>query len=69
MDIDTLITRINELARKKKSSGLTAEETIERDELRAVYLNNIRSNFRQQLDTIEFVEDTEPSDNTKNSQK
>lgn len=67
MDIDTLIARINELARKKKSSGLTAEETIERDELRAVYLNNIRSNFRQQLDTIEFVEDTESSDNTNNS--
>lgn len=69
MDIDTLITRINELARKKKSSGLTVEETIERDELRAIYLNNIRSNFRQQLDTIEFVEETEPSDNNKNSQK
>ena len=59
MDIDVLIARINELARKKKDTGLTAEETIERDELRAVYLGNIRRNFRQQLDTIEWVEDAE----------
>ncbi|WP_046226558.1 DUF896 domain-containing protein [Paenibacillus dauci] len=59
MDIDVLIARINELARKKKETGLTAEETIERDELRAVYLGNIRRNFRQQLDTIEWVEDAE----------
>lgn len=62
MDIDTLIARINELARKKKSSGLTVEETVERDELRAIYLNNIRSNFRQQLDTIEWAEDAENPD-------
>ncbi|WP_046213964.1 DUF896 domain-containing protein [Paenibacillus wulumuqiensis] len=61
MDIDVLIARINELARKKKDTGLTAEETIERDELRAVYLGNIRRNFRQQLETIEFVEDAEDS--------
>ncbi len=50
MDIDVIIARINELARKKKEIGLTAEEVVERDELRAVYLGNIRRNFRQQLD-------------------
>lgn len=65
MDIDVIITRINELARKKKESGLTAEETVERDELRAVYLGNIRRNFRQQLDTIEWVEDSEAEGNGK----
>ncbi|MFD1884273.1 DUF896 domain-containing protein [Paenibacillus wenxiniae] len=59
MDIDVIIARINELARKKKETGLTAEEVVERDELRAVYLGNIRRNFRQQLDTIEWVEDAE----------
>ncbi len=59
MDIDVIIARINELARKKKEIGLTAEEVVERDELRAVYLGNIRRNFRQQLDTIEWVEDAE----------
>ncbi len=59
MDIDAIIGRINELARKKKETGLTAEEVVERDELREVYLGNIRRNFRQQLDTIEWVEDAE----------
>ena len=32
------IARINELARKKKESGLTAEETAEQAELRREYL-------------------------------
>ncbi|WP_322904379.1 DUF896 domain-containing protein [Paenibacillus campi] len=59
MDIDVIIARINELARKKKDIGLTAEEVVERDELRTVYLGNIRRNFRQQLETIEWVEDAE----------
>ncbi|WP_411342648.1 DUF896 domain-containing protein [Paenibacillus sp. WLX1005] len=65
MDIDVIIARINELARKKKESGLTEEETVERDELRAVYLGNIRRNFRQQLDTIEWVEDSETEEKGK----
>ncbi|HBU82996.1 DUF896 domain-containing protein [Paenibacillus sp. UMB7766-LJ446] len=57
MDIDSLVARINELARKQKSTGLTEEELAERAKLREIYLNNIRSNFRQQLDTIEIVDD------------
>ncbi|MBP1999783.1 uncharacterized protein YnzC (UPF0291/DUF896 family) [Paenibacillus shirakamiensis] len=57
MDIDTLIARINELARKQKEVGLTEEETLERGKLREVYLQNIRNNFRQQLDTIEIVDE------------
>ncbi|RAI97956.1 uncharacterized protein YnzC (UPF0291/DUF896 family) [Paenibacillus pabuli] len=57
MDIDSLVARINELARKQKSTGLTEEELAERAKLREIYLNNIRSNFRQQLDSIEIVDD------------
>lgn len=57
MDMDKLIARINELSRKNKTVGLTDEETTERDELRRQYLNNFKSNFRQQLDTIKYVED------------
>lgn len=57
MDIDRLVARINELARKHKSTGLTEEELEERAKLREIYLNNIRSNFRQQLDSIEIVDD------------
>ncbi|MBA9084081.1 hypothetical protein D3C76_1170070 [compost metagenome] len=57
MDIDSLVERINELARKHKSVGLTEEEKVERAELREVYLQNIRNNFRQQLDSIEIVDE------------
>lgn len=57
MDIDSLVQRINELARKHKESGLTEEEALERAELREIYLGNIRRNFRQQLDSIEIVDE------------
>jgi len=57
LDIDSLVARINELARKQKSTGLSEEELAERAKLREIYLNNIRSNFRQQLDSIEIVDD------------
>lgn len=57
MDIDSLVERINELARKNKAEGLTEEEKLERAELREIYLGNIRRNFRQQLESIEIVDD------------
>lgn len=56
MDIDALIQRINELARKNNSEGLTEDEKLERAHLREVYLQNVRRNFRQQLDSIEIVD-------------
>lgn len=59
MDFDKLIARINELSRKYKTVGLTDEETKERDELRQKYLNNFKRNFKQQLDSIKYVEDEE----------
>ncbi|MEK3735414.1 MULTISPECIES: DUF896 domain-containing protein [Paenibacillus] len=59
MDIDTLVERINVLARKQKNEGLTEEELKERAELREIYLNNIRKNFRQQLESIEWVDDND----------
>ncbi|MFD0587041.1 DUF896 domain-containing protein [Paenibacillus sp. GCM10027627] len=59
VDIDKIIARINELSRKNKTVGLTDEETKERDDLRQQYLNNFKRNFRQQLDTIKYVEDEE----------
>ncbi|MEI0737056.1 DUF896 domain-containing protein [Paenibacillus sp. JTLBN-2024] len=57
MDIDSLVKRINELARKDKETGLTKEETEERAKLRERYLQNVRRNFGAQLDSIEWVED------------
>jgi uncharacterized protein YnzC (UPF0291/DUF896 family) len=57
MDIDALVQRINELARKNKEEGLTEDEKLERAHLREIYLGNIRKNFRQQLDSIEVVDE------------
>lgn len=57
MDIDNVVERINELARKQKESGLTEEEIEERAKLRERYLQNVRRNFRQQLDSIEWVDE------------
>lgn len=48
------IDRINELAKKKKTVGLTEEETKEQAELRQEYIKLIRANFRQTLDSIEY---------------
>lgn len=65
MDIDALVERINVLARKHKNEGLTEEEHKERSELREIYLNNIRRNFRQQLESIEWVDEDPKGSNLK----
>ena len=51
------IDRINELARKAKSEGLTPEETAERDELRNEYIEAYRASLRSQLESIRVVDD------------
>ena len=46
------IERINELARKKKTVGLTVEEAAEQAELRKQYITEWRENTRAMLDGI-----------------
>ena len=50
------IDRINELARKAKSVGLTPEEEKERDILRKEYIEAYRASLRSQLDSIRVVD-------------
>lgn len=50
------IDRINALAHKAKSVGLTEEEKKERDLLRKEYLASVRMNLRSQLDNIDIKE-------------
>ena len=54
--MDELTKRINELSKKKKEQGLTAEEQAEQKELYKKYLANFRRNFEKQLDNtdVEF---------------
>lgn len=50
------IKRINELAKKSKTVGLTAEEKAEQAQLRAEYLSSVRKNFRAMLENIEITD-------------
>ena len=50
------IDRINALARKSKTEGLTPAEKEEQKKLRAEYIAVIRMNMRAQLDNISIQE-------------
>ena len=50
------IARINVLARKSKSEGLTDEEKEEQKQLRQEDIADIRRNLRGQLESITIVE-------------
>lgn len=50
------LERINELARKQKSVGLTPEEKDEQAKLRREYIEAVRMNLRSQLDNIDIQE-------------
>lgn len=53
MNIDELINRINYLYKKSQETGLTEEEKEEQKGLRQQYIDNVKRNFRAQLETIE----------------
>jgi uncharacterized protein YnzC (UPF0291/DUF896 family) len=57
MSMEETVRRINELARKAKSVGLTESETEERTVLRQTYIEAMRASLRSQLDSIEFVDE------------
>ena len=50
MDMNEVIARINELAAKNKTVGLTEAELEERAKLRRIYIDNVTGNLKGQLD-------------------
>ncbi|HZK88117.1 MAG TPA: DUF896 domain-containing protein [Anaerovoracaceae bacterium] len=66
MLIKEKMDRINVLARKCKSEGLTDEEKAEQKILREEYLVKFREHFKSHLENIEFVDDIK-DDNCKKS--
>ena len=55
MNMNEVIARINELAKKNKAEGLTDEELVERDKLRRIYIDNVTGNLKGQLDNTYIV--------------
>ncbi len=51
------IDRINELARKAKTTGLTEQEKAEQQRLRTEYITAYRENLRQTLDRVIIKEE------------
>ena len=56
MQMNEVIARINELARKAKTTGLTSEELQERDKLRRIYIDSVKANLVGQLENTYIVE-------------
>ena len=55
MNMNEVIARINELAAKAKQGPLTPEEIIERDKLRRIYIDSVKSNLVGQLENTYIV--------------
>ena len=55
MNMSEVITRINVLAKKAKTEGLTAEEISERDWLRRIYIDSVKANLVGQLENTYIV--------------
>ena len=51
------INRINELAKKKKIEGLTAEEKVEQAKLREEYIEGYRRSIRHHIEGIKLVDE------------
>ncbi len=55
MEMDKVIARINELAKKAKTEGLTDEELVERDKLRRIYIDSVKASLIGQLENTYIV--------------
>ena len=55
MNMNEVIARINELAKKAKTEGLTEEEIVERDKLRRIYIDSVKANLVGHLENTTIV--------------
>ena len=56
METKDVIARINELAAKNKTVGLTEKELAERDKLRRIYIDSYKQNLVAQLENTYIVQ-------------
>lgn len=52
MKMDDIIKEINKLYKKSKEEGLSQEEKELQETLRRIYIDNVKSNFKVQLDGV-----------------
>lgn len=55
MEMEKVIARINELAKKARAEGLSDQELAERDKLRRIYIDSVKSNLVGQLENTYIV--------------
>lgn len=56
MDMNEVIARINALAKKAKQEPLTAEELVERDKLRRIYIDSVKANLVGRLENTYILQ-------------
>lgn len=56
MKMDEVIARINELAAKNKTVGLTPEELEERAKLRRIYIDSVKQDLVGHLENTSIVQ-------------
>lgn len=56
MNMNEVIARINELAKKAKAEGLNQQELEERDKLRRIYIDSVKASLVGQLDNTYILE-------------
>ena len=57
VSMDEVIARINVLAKKAKTEGLTEKEVAERDKLRRIYIDSVKANLIGQLNNTYVVDE------------
>ena len=69
MITNEMIERINFLARKSKSEGLTEEEAAEQQKLRRAYIDSYKSNLEAQLNNTYIVRPDGTKEKVSNKKK
>ena len=56
MNMNEVIARINELAKKAKTEGLNQEELADRDKLRRIYIDSVKASLVGHLENTYIVQ-------------
>ena len=57
VNMNDVIARINVLAKKAKTEGLTDEELVERHKLRRIYIDSVKANLTGSLENTYVVDE------------